>query len=131
MFLSLGSAAENCEAAVDHLRQTRGASVGSIHLNVFRPFPERAVVEALAGKKNVIILERTDEPLAGDNPMGRDTRTALNKGASCENHVRPNFCLRRRGERGQRTGRSICRRRVSATVAREPETRGFMEPACR
>ena len=79
VFLSLGSAAENCEAAVDHLRQTRGASVGSIHLNVFRPFPERAVVEALAGKKNVIILERTDEPLAGDNPMGRDTRTALNK----------------------------------------------------
>ena len=79
VFLSLGSAAENCEAAVDHLRRTRGAKVGSIHLNVFRPFPERAVVEALAGKKNVIIIERTDEPLAGDNPMGRDTRTALNK----------------------------------------------------
>ena len=79
VFLSLGSAAENCEAAVDHLRQTRGAKVGSVHLNVFRPFPERAVVEALAGKKNVIIIERTDEPLAGDNPMGRDTRTALNK----------------------------------------------------
>ncbi len=79
VFVSLGSAAENCEAAVDHLRATRGAKVGSIHLNVFRPFPERAVVEALAGKKNVIILERTDEPLAGDNPMGRDTRTALNK----------------------------------------------------
>ena len=79
VFLSLGSAAENCEAAVDHLRQTRGAKVGSVHLNVFRPFPERALVEALAGKKNVIIMERTDEPLAGDNPMGRDTRTALNK----------------------------------------------------
>ena len=79
VFVSLGSAAENCEAAVDHLRATRGAKVGSIHLNVFRPFPERAVVEALAGKQNVIILERTDEPLAGDNPMGRDTRTALNK----------------------------------------------------
>ncbi|MXZ71075.1 MAG: oxidoreductase [Acidobacteria bacterium] len=79
VFLSLGSAAENCEAAVDHLRATRGAKVGSIHLNVFRPFPEQALVRALAGKKNVIILERTDEPLAGDNPMGRDTRTALNK----------------------------------------------------
>ena len=79
VFLSLGSAAENCEAVVDYLRETRGASVGSVHLNVFRPFPERAVVEALAGKRNVIILERTDEPLAGDNPMGRDTRTALNK----------------------------------------------------
>ena len=79
VFLSLGSAAENCEAAVDHLRATRGAKVGSIHLNVFRPFPEQALVRALAGKKNVIIIERTDEPLAGDNPMGRDTRTALNK----------------------------------------------------
>ena len=79
MFVSLGSAAENIEAAVDYLREQRGAKVGSIHLNVFRPFPEAAVVKALAGKKNVIILERTDEPMAGDNPMGRDIRTALNK----------------------------------------------------
>ena len=59
--------------------RARNASVGSIHINVFRPFPEAAVVNALAGKKNVIILERTDEPMAGDNPMGRDIRTALNK----------------------------------------------------
>jgi pyruvate-ferredoxin/flavodoxin oxidoreductase len=79
VFVSLGSAAENIEAAVDYLRQRENASVGSIHINVFRPFPEAAVVNALAGKKNVIILERTDEPMAGDNPMGRDIRTALNK----------------------------------------------------
>src|SRR5687768_5415968 len=79
VFVSLGSAAENIEAAVDYLRERRGAKVGSIHINVFRPFPEAAVVNALAGKKNVIILERTDEPMAGDNPMGRDIRTALNK----------------------------------------------------
>ncbi|MGH9256219.1 MAG: 2-oxoacid:acceptor oxidoreductase family protein [Vicinamibacterales bacterium] len=79
VFVSLGSAAENIEAAVDYLRERRGAAVGSIHLNLFRPFPEAAVVKALAGKKNVIILERTDEPMAGDNPMGRDIRTALNK----------------------------------------------------
>jgi pyruvate-ferredoxin/flavodoxin oxidoreductase len=79
VFVSLGSAAENIEAAVDYLRQRENASVGSIHINVFRPFPEAAVVKAIAGKKNVIILERTDEPMAGDNPMGRDIRTALNK----------------------------------------------------
>ena len=79
VFVSLGSAAENIEAAVDYLRQHRGAKVGSIHLNVIRPFPEAAVINALAGKKNVIVLERTDEPMAGDNPMGRDIRTALNK----------------------------------------------------
>jgi pyruvate-ferredoxin/flavodoxin oxidoreductase len=79
VFVSLGSAAENIEAAVDHLRDTRGASVGSIHINVIRPFPEAAVVAALKGKKNVIILERTDEALSGDNPLGRDIRTALSK----------------------------------------------------
>jgi pyruvate-ferredoxin/flavodoxin oxidoreductase len=79
VFVSLGSAAENIEAAVDYLRATRNASVGSIHVNVIRPFPEAAIVEALRGKKNVIILERTDEALSGDNPLGRDIRTALTK----------------------------------------------------
>jgi len=79
VFVSLGSAAENIEAAVDYLRERRNAKVGSIHVNVFRPFPEAAVVRALTGKKHVIVLERTDEPMAGDNPMGRDIRTALHK----------------------------------------------------
>jgi pyruvate-ferredoxin/flavodoxin oxidoreductase len=79
VFVSLGSAAENIEAAVDYMRETRGASVGSIHVNVIRPFPEAAIVKALKGKKNVIILERTDEGMSGDNPLGRDIRTALNK----------------------------------------------------
>jgi len=79
VFVSLGSAAENIEAAVDHLRAKGPAKVGSIHLNVIRPFPDDEVVKALAGKRNVIVLERTDEPLAGANPMGRDIRTALGK----------------------------------------------------
>src|SRR4029434_1391925 len=55
VFVSLGSAAENIEAAVDYLRDKRGVKVGSIHLNVFRPFPDAAVITALAGKKNVIV----------------------------------------------------------------------------
>jgi pyruvate-ferredoxin/flavodoxin oxidoreductase len=84
VFISLGSAAENIEAAVDYLRETRGAKVGSIHVNVIRPFPEAAIVAALKGKKNVIILERTDEALAGDNPLGRDIRTALSKAIQTE-----------------------------------------------
>ncbi|MDP6582565.1 MAG: 2-oxoacid:acceptor oxidoreductase family protein, partial [Vicinamibacterales bacterium] len=86
VFVSLGSAAENIEAAIDHLRETRGAKVGSIHLNVIRPFPERAVVKALAGAKNVIVLERTDEAMAGANPMGRDISTALHKALKLGDH---------------------------------------------
>ncbi len=80
VFVSLGSAAENIEAAVDHLREEDDAEVGSIHVNVLRPFPEAALVEALRGKKRVIVLERTDDPLSGDNPLGREIRAAINKG---------------------------------------------------
>src|SRR5450631_1075173 len=86
VFVSLGSAAENIEAAVDYLRETRKASVGSIHLNVIRPFPDAAVIKALTGKRNVIVMERTDEAMSPDNPMGKDIRTALSKALVLEGH---------------------------------------------
>src|SRR4029077_17037007 len=79
IFVSLGCAADNIEAACDYLTNQRKAKVGSIHVNVIRPFPEAAIINALRGKKNVIILERTDEALAGDNPLARDIRVALGK----------------------------------------------------
>ncbi|MBW7894202.1 MAG: 2-oxoacid:acceptor oxidoreductase family protein [Opitutaceae bacterium] len=79
VFVSLGCAADNIEAACDYLREQRNAKVGSIHVNVIRPFPEAALIAALRGKKNVIILERTDEGLSGDNPLARDIRVALGK----------------------------------------------------
>jgi pyruvate-ferredoxin/flavodoxin oxidoreductase len=79
VFVSLGCAADNIEAACDYLREQRLAKVGSIHVNVLRPFPEAAMIEALRGKKNVIVLERTDEGMAGDNPLARDIRAALGK----------------------------------------------------
>ena len=79
VFVSLGCAAENIEEACDHLRKTRGAKVGSLHINVLRPFPEAAVINALRGKKNIIVLERTDEPLATDNPLARELRVVFGK----------------------------------------------------
>ena len=87
VFIALGSAAENIEAGVDHLRETSDAKVGVIHINVIRPFPENALIEALRGKEKVIILERTDESLAGDNPLTRDIRGAISK--ACDNHRYP------------------------------------------
>ena len=86
VFVSLGCAAENIEAAVDYLREQRNAKVGSIHVNVIRPFPEAAIIRALQGKKNVIVLERTDEGMAGDNPLARDIRTALGKSLEVHKH---------------------------------------------
>ena len=79
VFVALGSAAENVEAMVDYLRDNHNAKVGVIHVNVLRPFPEKVIIEALKGKDNVIILERTDEQLAGDNSLTRDIRSSLSK----------------------------------------------------
>ncbi|MDH3649611.1 MAG: 2-oxoacid:acceptor oxidoreductase family protein, partial [Saprospiraceae bacterium] len=86
VFLVLGSAAENIEAVSDYIRETRGEEIGVVHINVLRPFPEAAVIESLRGKKQVIILERTDEPLSGDNPLTRDVKTALSKAVSNFHH---------------------------------------------
>ena len=79
VMVSIGSSAENVEAAADYLADTRSEKLGVIHINVVRPFPEKAIVEALRGKKNVIVLERSDEQLAGNGPLARDIRTALSK----------------------------------------------------
>lgn len=80
VFVALGCAAENIEAGVDYIQERDGAKVGVIHINVLRPFPEAEVVEALRGKKNVIVLERIDDQMSGDQPLARDIRTALMKG---------------------------------------------------
>lgn len=79
VFISIGCAAENIEAACDYIRETRGDKVGSIHFNVLRPFPEEVLIEAIRGKKTLIVLERTDEGMAGDNPLTRDIRATIGK----------------------------------------------------
>jgi pyruvate-ferredoxin/flavodoxin oxidoreductase len=84
--VALGSAAENCDAAVDYIKETRGEDVGVLHVNVLRPFPEKAIVKALAGKKRVIVLERMDDQTAGDGPLARDIRTALLKAREHERY---------------------------------------------
>ncbi|MCO4780736.1 MAG: 2-oxoacid:acceptor oxidoreductase family protein [Candidatus Cloacimonetes bacterium] len=86
VFVALGSAVENIEAAVDYLRETSDAKVGTIHVNVIRPFPEKAIIEALRGKKKVIVLERTDESLSPENPLTKEVRLALTKGIDHHRH---------------------------------------------
>lgn len=79
VFVALGSAVENIEAAIDYLRDTRKEEVGVIHINVIRPFPENEVIKAIKGKKNLIVLERTDDSLSPDNPLTRDIRASIDK----------------------------------------------------
>ena len=51
VFVSLGCAAENIEAACDYLRDQRNAKVGSIHVNVIPPSPRRRSSRRCAARK--------------------------------------------------------------------------------
>jgi pyruvate-ferredoxin/flavodoxin oxidoreductase len=75
-----GSVVSNAEAVADHLRETRGLRVGVLNLLMFRPFPADLVTRLLAGKLGVVVLERTDQPLAVDQPLLRELRAAMSQG---------------------------------------------------
>ena len=72
-----GSVVANAEVVADHLRATRGLAVGVLDLTMFRPFPADLVTRMLAGKRGVVVLERTDQPLAVDAPLLREMRAAM------------------------------------------------------
>ncbi len=60
VLLGLGSVTDDAEAVAAHLRQ-QGHKVGVISIKQLHPFPEAQLIEKLAGKKAVTILERCDE----------------------------------------------------------------------
>jgi pyruvate-ferredoxin/flavodoxin oxidoreductase len=72
-----GSMVANAEAVADYLRETRHLRVGVLNLTMFRPFPADLVTRLLAAKQGVVVLERTDQPLAVDPPLLREIRAAM------------------------------------------------------
>jgi len=76
-----GSVICNAEVVVDYLREKRGLKVGVLDLVMFRPFPADLVSSMLAGKKGVVVLERTDQPLAVELPMVCEIRSAMAQAA--------------------------------------------------
>jgi pyruvate-ferredoxin/flavodoxin oxidoreductase len=72
-----GSVINNAQVVADYLRENRRLKVGVLDLVMFRPFPADLVAQLLAGKKGVVVLERTDQPLAVELPMIREIRSAL------------------------------------------------------
>ncbi|WP_435236782.1 2-oxoacid:acceptor oxidoreductase family protein [Psychromonas sp. PT13] len=60
VLLGLGSVTDDAEAVASYLR-TQGHKVGVLSIKQLNPFPEAQLVEKLAGKKSVTVLERCDE----------------------------------------------------------------------
>lgn len=57
VLLGIGSMMQTARWTASRLRE-RGEKVGVATMRVFRPFPEREIVEAVAGAKTVLVLDR-------------------------------------------------------------------------
>jgi pyruvate-ferredoxin/flavodoxin oxidoreductase len=79
VLVAQGAAIESARLAADQLRQRHKVRVGVLGVHALRPFPAAAIVEALAGKQQVFILERADTPLAGEPPLTREIRAGLGR----------------------------------------------------
>ena len=74
LLIAQGAAVPLLEAAATHLRKTRRLKVGVLDITMFRPFPADLLAPLLAGRKGVAVLERIDQPLAGDAPLMHEVR---------------------------------------------------------
>jgi pyruvate/2-oxoacid:ferredoxin oxidoreductase alpha subunit len=72
---SLGSMCGTAREAVDHLRAA-GHAAGLLKIRLFRPFPAAALREALAGVRDVLVLDRNFSPGAG-GVLHQELRAAL------------------------------------------------------
>ena len=79
LIIGQGSVVTSAEVVADYLRKTRGLKIGVLNMTMFRPFPGDLIAKYLKGRKGVVVLERTDQPLASDLPLIREVRATLNK----------------------------------------------------
>ena len=77
VLVAMGSAAETVTETVAHLT-AQGERVGVLQVRLFRPFPARALLEALpASVRRIAVLDRTKEPGSSGEPLFLDVVAAL------------------------------------------------------
>lgn len=74
--LGLGSMMDTADAAVEQLR-SKGVRIGSVAITTLRPFPAEELVSAVVRCRGITVIEKTDTPLAGSNPLTRQVKSAL------------------------------------------------------
>ncbi len=79
VLMAQGAAVETAEAVADRLRGTVKLKVGVLGLRSLRPFPGGRIAEHLGRGQRVCVMERMDNPLAGDPPLLREVRAALDR----------------------------------------------------
>jgi pyruvate/2-oxoacid:ferredoxin oxidoreductase alpha subunit len=75
LIVTLGSMSGTASEAVDAMRDA-GRSVGLVKLRLFRPLPVEALRAALAGARDVVVIDRNHSPGAG-GVLHQELRAAL------------------------------------------------------
>lgn len=76
LILAMGSICETVSLAVDEMRQ-EGRKVGMINLRMWRPLPTEELKKALAGARDVIVLDRALTPGGANSPLTSEIRTLM------------------------------------------------------
>jgi len=79
VLVAQGSAIETAKVVAAHILAETEQRVGVVGIHAIRPFPSAEVVRLLRGRENVVVLERAETPLAGDAPLAREIRVALDQ----------------------------------------------------
>ncbi len=74
--VALGSTCGTAKVVIDQLR-AGGVKAGMLKIRVFRPFPAAEIAAALAGKKSVAVLDRSDVLGGFGGPVFTEVRSAL------------------------------------------------------
>lgn len=75
--VAMGTLAETAQAVAYDLREREALPAGVLNITSFRPFPGPAIVQALRNARAIAVVERTDEPLSGSNPLAAAVKAAF------------------------------------------------------
>ncbi len=78
IIVGMGCYMETAKATVDWLREKKNVKAGCLTVFVFRPFPARAIVDALKNCHAFTVFERMDDPLSTTgNHLTREIKAAF------------------------------------------------------
>ena len=76
VFITMGSLGETTMTAVKELNDS-GESVGQVRIRLWRPFPGKEFLEAIAGVDNLIIIDRALSPGSHSGPVAQEIKALL------------------------------------------------------
>ncbi len=76
VFITMGSLGETTMTAVKELNDS-GESIGQVRIRLWRPFPGKEFLEAIAGVDNLIIIDRALSPGSHSGPVAQEIKALL------------------------------------------------------